>query len=86
MNHLPKKSVKLLAGALLLALTAAAAPPQKFEFKVPLGLPADLRQELIPADNPMTAAKVALMKSFTSDDSRRRAQSAKPQTRAPFSP
>ena len=42
MNYLPKKSVKLLAGALLLALTAAAAPPQKFEFKVPLGLPADL--------------------------------------------
>ncbi|MFY9224399.1 MAG: cytochrome c peroxidase [Blastocatellia bacterium] len=39
---------------------AAAAPPQEFQAQIPFGLPADLWNELIPADNPMTPNKIAL--------------------------
>jgi len=38
----------------------SAAQTQKFQFSVPAGLPADLWEALIPKDNPLTAAKVAL--------------------------
>jgi cytochrome c peroxidase len=34
--------------------------PQKFQISIPLGIPADLWEMMIPADNPMTEAKVAL--------------------------
>ncbi len=34
--------------------------PQKFQIRIPLGIPADLWEAMIPADNPMTEAKVAL--------------------------
>jgi cytochrome c peroxidase len=34
--------------------------PQKFQVRIPLGIPADLWEMMIPADNPMTEAKVAL--------------------------
>jgi cytochrome c peroxidase len=58
----------LAAGAAWLGLgPAGQAPPvsaapgaQKFQIAVPLGLPADLWEELVPKDNPMTAAKVTL--------------------------
>lgn len=39
---------------------AAAASPQGFQAQIPFGLPADLWNELIPADNPMTPNKIAL--------------------------
>lgn len=39
---------------------AAAAPPQGFQAQIPFGLPADLWNELIPVDNPMTPSKIAL--------------------------
>ncbi len=39
---------------------AAAAPPQGFQAQIPFGLPTDLWNELIPADNSMTASKIAL--------------------------
>ncbi len=38
----------------------AASEAPKFEIKVPKGIPADLYEQLIPKDNPMTAEKVAL--------------------------
>jgi cytochrome c peroxidase len=34
--------------------------PQKYQMEIPGGLPADLWQELVPKDNGMSAAKVAL--------------------------
>jgi cytochrome c peroxidase len=37
-----------------------SSAPQKYQIEIPKGLPADLWQELIPKDNPMSAAKVAL--------------------------
>lgn len=39
---------------------ATEPPPQQMKIKVPLGLPQDLYDELIPKDNPMTPEKVAL--------------------------
>jgi len=39
---------------------AAAASPQGFQTQIPFGLPTDLWNELIPADNPMTPSKIAL--------------------------
>ena len=39
---------------------AAATPPQGFQAQIPFGLPAELWNELIPADNPMTPSKIAL--------------------------
>ncbi len=39
---------------------STAAASQKYQIDIPKGLPADLWQELIPKDNPMSAAKVAL--------------------------
>ena len=39
---------------------SAAVSPQGFQAQVPFGLPADLWNELIPADNPMTPSKIAL--------------------------
>ncbi|MEW6130811.1 MAG: cytochrome c peroxidase [Acidobacteriota bacterium] len=54
-----------LSAAFLFALDSnegrvAAAEAPKFEVKVPKGLPADLFEQLIPKDNPITAEKVAL--------------------------
>jgi cytochrome c peroxidase len=40
--------------------SVAAAEAPVFQMKVPRGLPADLYEQLIPKDNPMTAAKVTL--------------------------
>jgi len=40
--------------------TADPLPQQKFQIRIPLGIPADLWEMMIPADNPMTEAKVAL--------------------------
>ncbi|MCI0485145.1 MAG: cytochrome-c peroxidase [Blastocatellia bacterium] len=39
---------------------AARPAAQKFQMKIPLGLPADIWEHLVPPDNPMTAEKVAL--------------------------
>ncbi|MGH9846357.1 MAG: hypothetical protein ACREEM_47265 [Blastocatellia bacterium] len=39
---------------------STAAASRKYQINIPKGLPADLWQELIPKDNPMPAAKVAL--------------------------
>ncbi|MFN7945740.1 MAG: cytochrome c peroxidase [Blastocatellia bacterium] len=39
---------------------ATPAVAQKFKFDVPLGLPAEVWESMIPKDNPMTAEKVAL--------------------------
>lgn len=40
--------------------TAAPITTQEFKPQIPFGLPSDLWNELIPADNPMTANKIAL--------------------------
>lgn len=58
-------AIVLFAGvALTLSLLpfgkASAAAQQGLQIKVPLGLPQDLFDSLIPKDNPLTAAKVAL--------------------------
>ena len=57
-------TVKLAAIALVTAaavgVSFAHAPAQQGQSNVPLGLPADLYAELIPKDNPMTPAKIAL--------------------------
>jgi cytochrome c peroxidase len=42
------------------AAATARSAEEKFQINIPLGLPADWWRELIPADNPMTAEKVAL--------------------------
>jgi cytochrome c peroxidase len=47
-------------GTAELGSPVAAQTAQKFRLDIPLGLPADLWEELIPKDNPMTAEKVAL--------------------------
>ncbi len=39
------------------------AAQEKYQIDIPKGLPADLWWELIPKDNPMSAAKVSLGKS-----------------------
>lgn len=56
-----------LSAAFLFALNfnasegrVAAAEAPKFEVKIPQGLPADLFEQMIPKDNPITAEKVAL--------------------------
>jgi len=74
-NRLPKEpgnplSVRwlLFIKTLALAVFAVAAvwpvytstAPQKYQIEIPGGLPADLWQELVPKDNTMSAAKVAL--------------------------
>jgi len=68
MNGWEMRRTKLLALGLVLAGfglglggTGATPPvPQKFQIQIPLGIPADLWELMIPADNPMTEAKVAL--------------------------
>jgi cytochrome c peroxidase len=46
---------------------AASEQAGKFQIKMPLGIPADLWEMMIPADNPMTEAKVALGKDLYFD-------------------
>jgi len=62
------RRAKLLALGLIIAgfglglggARATSPVPQKFQIRIPLGIPADLWEMMIPADNPMTEAKVAL--------------------------
>jgi cytochrome c peroxidase len=71
----PKRALLRIKSAALLIFAAAvtavllptgsqpsAAEPQarKFQINIPLGLPAELWESLVPADNPMTPEKVAL--------------------------
>ena len=56
-------SVCLLMAMLAITLpfpNATASAPDIFQYSVPKGLPANIWESLIPKDNPMTAAKVAL--------------------------
>lgn len=68
MNGGDMRRAKLLALGLIIAgfglglggARATSPVPQKFQIRIPLGIPADLWEMMIPADNPMTEAKVAL--------------------------
>jgi cytochrome c peroxidase len=66
--------VVFLAATLVLSLEGAGESSAnacqqagKFQIKMPLGIPADLWEMMIPADNPMTEAKVALGKDLYFD-------------------
>ncbi|GBC78758.1 Cytochrome c551 peroxidase [bacterium HR08] len=68
MNGGEMRRAKLLALGLIIVgfglglggTRATSSVPQKFQIRIPLGIPADLWEMMIPADNPMTEAKVAL--------------------------
>jgi cytochrome c peroxidase len=55
--------VTIAASLLLISMGGrhdTAAAQQKYRIEIPKGIPADLWEELIPKDNPMSAAKVSL--------------------------
>ncbi len=68
MNGWEMRRTKLLALGLVLVGfglglggTGTTSPvPERFQIQIPLGIPADLWELMIPAENPMTEAKVAL--------------------------
>jgi cytochrome c peroxidase len=62
-----KTSIQLVALTGIIGAGIVLANPQTFPMKFPLGIPGDFWELLIPAENPMTAAKVELGRTLYFD-------------------